>query len=247
MNKQVNIPWLPCLISVLGLTAAGVRRVIYSAAVDGRGLLIPWNLPSMVLLVLTVAAVSAVVAGVGKQGNGNRYADNFPTSKLGGASCLLLALSIAWSLLTREPMVLDRVALLSLLLNWLSLPCLVVTACGRFRGKRTVWIYNAIVCLSFALGMADNYRQWSGNPQVQDYWCQMFAWVGLALTAYHLTAFDVGLGERKHQQIFALLTAFFCLASAFDAGVSLFYLAGAAWCLSNVAKLHPEQRQEVAQ
>lgn len=246
MKKQMHIPWMSCLILVLGLTAAGVRRVIYSAAVDGRGLLIPWNLPSLVLLALAVAAIGAVVAGMKYQGNGNRYGDNFPPSPAGGASCLVLALATAWYLLTQKPAVLDRVSMLSILLGWLSLPCLAVTAYGRLRGKRPVWIFNGIVCLSFALRLADNYRLWSGNPQLQDYWCQMLACVGLTLTAYHLTAFDVGLGHRKHQQAIALLTAFFCLAGCFDGGGNIYYLPAALWSLASAAKLRPEEYGEVA-
>lgn len=246
MKKQVNIPWLPCLILVLGLTAAGVRKVIYGAAVDGRGLLIPWNLPSMVLLALAAAAIALVVTGVRNQGNGNRYGDNFPPSVFGCVSCLLLALSIALELLRQEVQLLDRVALMSIALSWLSLPCLVVTGYGRLKGRRPVWVYNGILCLSFALDLADRYRAWSGNPQLQDYWCQMLACVGLTLTAYHLTAFDVGLGHRKHQQAIALLTAFFCLAGGFDSGVNGFYLATAVWCLASVAKLRPEDSVEVA-
>jgi hypothetical protein len=67
--------------------------------------------------------------------------------------------------------------------------------------------------------------------------------VGLLLTAYQRTAFDVEAGSIRALRITELLAAFACLVAAPDSGQqALFYAAGGMWCL---AGLHTPALPEV--
>ncbi len=226
MKVNWNVNMLRRLVLALCAVAIGMRYLMYFIAVDEKGLLIPWNWPGILLAVITAAAVAVVVLGCRQLTEDENPADVIPGWVWGCA----LALGIVVMLLTETSRG-DNLAKIRYWLGWASLPCLLVTSIGLQMNKRPFFLFHTVVCLFFGLHLVDYYRFWSGEPQLMDCVFQLFGCVGLLLTSYQRTAFDVEMGSIRALRITELLAAFACLAGAADSGQSLFYLAGGMWCL----------------
>lgn len=224
VNWNVNI--LRRLTVALAAVAVGLRYLMYAIAVDEKGLLTPGNLPGILLAVITAAAVMLAIFGCRRLTEFETEADVIPGWVWGCA----LALGIVTMLLTETPRV-DNLAKIRLWLGWASVPCLLAVSLGLHLEKRPTFLFHAVVCLFFGMHLVDYYRLWSGQPQLMDYVFQLFGCVGLLLTAYQRTAFDVEAGNYRALRITELLAAFACLAGATDSGQALFYVAGGMWCL----------------
>ena len=238
MNINWNLNMLRRLTLALVAVAASLRFLMYFIAVDEKGLLTPWNWPGVLLAVVTVAAVALVIMGCRQLTQEENPADLIPGWVWGVA----LAAGIVTMLMTETARV-DILAKIRYWLGWASIPCLLAATFALHLGKRPAFLFHGIVCLFFGLHLVDYYRVWSGEPQLMDYLFQLFGCVGLLLTAYQRTAFDVEAGNYRALRITELLTAFACLVAAADSGQSLFYLAGGMWCLLG---LHAPALQEVA-
>lgn len=225
VNWNVNI--LRRLTLALAAVAVGLRYLMYATAVDEKGLLTAWNWPGVLLAATTVGAVALAIIGCRKLTEEGNPADVIPGWVWGCA----LALGIVTMLLTETPRG-DNLAKIRIWLGWASVPCLLAVTFGLHLGKRPAFLLHAVVCLFFGLYLVDHYRVWSGQPQLMDYVFQLFGCVGLLLTAYQRTAFDVGAGNGRALRITELLAAFACLAGATDSGQALFYVAGGMWCLA---------------
>lgn len=236
INWNVNI--LRRLTVALAAVAIGLRYLMYATAVDEKGLLTPWNLPGVLLAVITVAVVALAIFGCRKVTEFETGADVIP----GWVWGCVLAVGIVL-VLRAGSLKGDTLAKLRLWLGWASVPCLLAVSLGLHLGKRPAFLFHAVVCLFFGLNLVDYYRLWSGQPQLMDYVFQLFGCVGLMLTAYQRTAFDVEAGNGRALRITELLAAFACLVCAADSGQALFYLAGGLWCLMG---LHAPAVQEVA-
>ena len=243
MKNKLNITTLPFLILGLGGIGAALRALMYVSCVDTKGLLVSYNLPMLLVAVITAAAAALVIAPVRTLEGSNRYSDNFPASTVGGVSAMLAAAGIAALLINSIGGFHDTLAAAWRTLGIIAIPCLILAGLCRIRGKRPFFLFHGMVCLFFAVNLANNYRIWSGEPQLADYLWQLLAAVGLTLTAYYRTAFNVGLGSRRMQLGVSLLTAYFCFLSMPDEGVGLFYLTCGLWALAGMGELTPKPRR----
>lgn len=226
MKVNWNVNMLRRLTLALAAVAVGLRYLMYATAVDEKGLLTAWNWPGILLAVITAAAVMLAIFGCRRLTEFETEADVIP----GWIYGCVLAVGIVL-VLRAGSLKGDTLAKLRLWLGWASVPCLLAATFGLHMGKRPSFLLHAVVCLFFGLNLVDYYRLWSGEPQLMDYVFQLFGCVGLLLTAYQRTAFDVGAGNGRALRITELLAAFACLAGATDSGQALFYVAGGMWCL----------------
>ena len=127
--------------------------------------------------------------------------------------------------------------------NVMSVPCLVVTGLCRIRGKRPFFGFHAILCVFCIIHLLNQYRVWSGNPQLPDYLFQVFACISLTLTAYYRTAFDLGMGRRRLYLFSNLMAVYLCFLSLVGSGDGRFYFGGGVWALANLCVLDPPPRQ----
>lgn len=238
MKTNLNLNTLRRLVMALAAVTVGLRFLMYFVAVDEKGLLTPWNLPGILVTLITAAAVAVVVVGYRRLTD----AGENPVLVNDWIYGCALAVGIVVVLLTGTSRG-DGLAKARYWLGWASVPCLLTATLALHMGKRPFFAFHGIVCLFFGLNLVDSYRLWSGEPQLMDYVFQLFGCVGLLLTSYQRTAFDVDLGSIRALRITELLTAFACLVAAPESGQqALFYLAGGMWCL---AGLHAPALPEV--
>lgn len=249
MTNQLHIHRVPYLILGCGGVGAALRYWMYMSAVDEKGLLRSGNLQLILLLILTAAVAVLTWVTVRKMDGSNRFTANFPPSMLGGATSMLAALGTLTTLPVDRIGTLGRLEMSWLVIGLLSIPGMAVAGLFRAQGKRPPFYCHGIACVFFGLHLANQYRLWSGNPEIMDYCFQLFASVGLMVAAYHHTAFDVGLGRRQLQLATNLLTAFCCFVCVSDLEMGLFYLSWGLWCLANLCALvpPPRRRREVRQ
>lgn len=243
MNGKRNISLLPWLVCICGGMGAALWELMNTLCRDEKGLLRPWNLPGILLAVLSVALCVLVLWKTRHLDGTQRYGVNFPPSPWSGLTSIAAALGILWMLIAVPAQRQDMLATVHRLLGFLSIPCLILTGLGRWKGKRPNFLFHGILCLFFGIHLAEQYRVWSSDPETADYLCQLLACAGLTFTAYHRTAFDAGLGKRKQHLITGLLTAYFCLTSLFVEGSGCFYLTCGLWAGADLC-LFPSEPSE---
>ena len=240
MNLNRITRYLPWLILGCGGIGGSLRALMMRLCIDEKGLLKPWNLPQILLILLTLAVLALVILTTRTQAGSNRYGDNFRRSLPAGISSFAAAGAIALLVLRNFGTQKDMLSSICLVAAALSIPCLILAGLARIRGKRPHFLTYAALCLFFGLHMADQYRQWSSLPLMADYVFQLFACVFLSLSAYSHTAFCTGMGRRLRHLVCGTLAAYFSLVSMFVSGYGLFYLVCGVWALLNLC--HPEPR-----
>lgn len=243
MKGKWNISLLPWLVCGYGGLGGVLWALMEQFCRDDRGLLIPWNWPGILLTVMSVGICGIIVYLTRPLAGSNRYSENFPASLPGAISHFTLAAGILWMLFMNPSDHRDVLSILHGALGILSLPCLILAGISRWKGKRPNFLFHGLLCAFFAIHMAEQYRQWSSNPQTADYLCQLLACAGLTLTAYHRAAFDVGMGNRVRHLTVGLIAAYFSLASCFVEGMGLSYLAFGFWSAADLCAIQPRPRQ----
>lgn len=246
MNQKLTLKHtaLPFLILGAGGLGLVLRVLLYTLGTDSRGLLPRYHPLHVVTLVLTAATAAGLVWVLRKLDGSNSYRRNFPASFPAG---LLTFFSAGWMLLVAFSLV-ERAAgtldVLLAVLAFLSVPCLLFTGYCRIQGRRPLFLFHAVIFLFFALYMVCQYRVWSAEPQLPDYFFHIFACVFLTLSAYYHTAFDVGVGRRRMQLFCGLMAAYLCFLSLVGSGDGRFYFGGGVWALANLCTLESPPRKQ---
>ena len=91
----MNNKWKTTCLPILALGCGGIGGALWALmqrlCQDDKGLLIPWNLPGILILLLSVAVVAGVVLLTRPLGGSNRYGDNFAPSLVGGIAAFAAA------------------------------------------------------------------------------------------------------------------------------------------------------------
>ena len=224
MKRTLSPMLLPRLILGLGGIGLVLRIWLYSTGIDDRGLLVVWH-PAGILLTLLAVAVPVFLFLQCKNDTAEgTYHQNFPKSLIGFIGSILEALGIfflSMGILMDRPDILHSVAGV---IGILCFPALVLTGFARWKGKRPSFLLHALVCIFFALRLFCQYRNWSSDPQLQNYCFQMLANICLLMATYQRAAFDLNIGSRRMFRFFTLAAVFFCCLSLASPDAKLFFL-----------------------
>lgn len=240
MKRSVSYKLLPWLTVVMGAIALVLRFALYT--MENQSGLLPHAHP-LYMASLILAAVSAAVTAFFtlRLKGGSSYEANFPFSRP-RAQCSFLAglmlFPVASGFWTGAA---DRLDLVWAVLGFIACICLIATGYLQLQGKKPHFALYALICLFFAFHLICKYRQWSGNPQVEDYVFALFACVFLAIFAYHKTAFSIGGGKRRMLLFSGLMAVFFCIGAIVGDGDARFFAAGAMWAVSNLCVIDPPE------
>ena len=221
--KQRNC--LPLAALVMGLACLVGRRVLYATSVDGTGLLKPGTPLEWGTYLLSVLALALWIAGSRRE-NGRIIPDS--VTALGQISG---AVGTGWTALRYPGEMPGVLGNLWKILGILSAGCLVCSAYCTKTGKKPHFLFLLCPCLFWLTHLVDNYRGWSGQPQLQSYLFALLGTMAMALFTYYTAGSAVGMGKPRLRVFAALAAGYFCIAAALPGKGQLLYLLSALWAL----------------
>lgn len=241
MNLFSKTPRLPHII--LGAGALGlILRLWLMSTADSHGLL-PANHPADTLVwLLTGIVIVFLLLGCRSLLAANKYSFNFPASLPGCIGTGLMGAAILICSVTELSTAADGITRAVAIIGLLCAAALGFLAYCRFTGAHPTFFFHALVSIYLLLRLVSLYRQWSSDPQLQDYAFQLLATVFLMLASYHRIAFDANSGSRRHYAFFALGAVFFCCTALPHCSNAVFFIAGAVWMFTNLCSLLPMPR-----
>lgn len=244
MKKLIPITDLPLLVTATGFLGAALRLWQILRGEDAEGLLIsghPAGILQLVLLAAVILLLAFYTRGVGKEPG---YSRNFSASPLGAVGTVCAAVGIfvtaLWQILSKDTIVLDYVSAVT---GIVAGPALLLAAKGRLEGKKVTCLAHVPACLFLALWLFTRCRVWGAEPEIWRFFPDLAAVLTLLLAAYHLTTFDVNLGERKTYLFWALLASYCCIAALPGSENKLLLLCGAVWMLTNLCALRLRRKK----
>lgn len=237
MKKSGFSQVLPFLILIAGIAGMALQYILFTGAVDERGLLDPshWaDTASWILAALVIVCLAARIAGL----NGSLpYEKLFPRSLVAAAGNLIGAVGICQASVELLSAIGQKLNLITAAAGLMAAAVLLAAGLCRVKGVRLPVFLRFFPIIFFMLHLVCRYRQWSSSTQLQEYAFALFASVFLMLTCYQRGALETGAAGRKRYTFFGLSAAFFCLVSGWRHG--LFYAAAGIWMLTDHCSLQP--------
>lgn len=240
MKKILKNEILLSLTVVLGLCASLLHSRMMSTAIDAKGLLISGHPLTLALWVLSLGFLIFAFSVSRVQRFSAPYRDHFPpctlrglVSMAGGAAVTAFCVRMVHSS-QLLPGIIGTAAGLSM----------VFTGLRRLQGRQPSPLFHCIVCVFFIVDLVLSFRQWSADPQLQDYVLPLMASLSLMLFAYHRASSDADIMNPGRTAFFSLCAAFFCLAALSDPAMRLLYLGAGLWAVGAAPTLEPIEAPE---
>ena len=247
MKRTLSPALLPRLMLGLGGIGLVLQVWMYGTGIDDRGLLVNWHPAWILLVLLTAAAMVLLFLHCREDKAQGTYHQNFPASLAGFLGSIAEAFGIFLLSMTGLMDHPDTLNSVTGFLGVLCFPALVMAGYARWKGKRPSFLLHALVCMFFALRLFCQYRNWSSDPQLQNYCFQMLAGICLMMVAYQRAAFNLNIGSRKAYRFFSLAAVFFCCLSLMAPESKLFYLTAGVGAYTDLCvPVLPEQESPEA-
>ena len=243
MKLQIQPRLLKFLILGAGILGFALRALLYATGFDGRGLLIANHPLSIALWVLTAAAAAVLLLCGFKISGPESYGDAHPVSFSAAMGCFALMAGIGFTVGREFAEFSSRLHLIIWILGICSMAAMGRIGLCRLTGKKPASLFQALLCVYFALRMVSQYRVWSSDPRLLDYCFYLCAYVTLMLTAYHQAAFDAGMGKHRPLWIFSLASVYLCCLSLKSSQDGLLLLGSIIWSFTNLTNLTVHQRR----
>lgn len=239
-SKTARLPYFTLGAGALGF----VLRLWLMSTADSHGLLPPNHPANTLVWLLSGVFIIFLLFGCRSLLSANKYSFNFPAFLPGCIGTGLMAAGILICSLTELSAAADNISRAVAILGLLCVPVLGFLAHCRFKGAHPSYFFHALISIYLLLRLVSLYRQWSSDPQLQDYAFQLLATVFLMLASYHRITFDANIGSRRHYTFFALGAVFFCITALPHCDSAAFFIAGAAWMFTNLCSLLPMPRTQ---
>lgn len=229
--------YLPLTALLPGALCLCLRSLLYRTAVDDTGLLKAGTVleGSVYLLTALSLALFAVLAWK------NEALPSMPCVAALGQ--LAGAVGIGWTVARYPGEMPGVLGTLWRLSGAVAAVCLVWTAICDYQQRKPHFLTRLAPCLFYLVQMLDNYRGWSGRPQLQSYLFDLLATIAMALLAYYRTAADVGLDKPRMRRFTALAAGFLCLSAVLTAKTRPQYLLCVLWALTSLYSPKPEKAE----
>ena len=221
---------LPLAALVMGLACQIGRWTLYRTAVDATGLLTAGTPLEWGSYALSVLAIGLFAAAVGKL----RETEVSSSPILAGLGQLIGGLGLGWTALRYPGEMPGLFGIAWKILGIAAAICLLWSALQTFQKKTPQFLALLAPCLFWLTHLIDNYRGWSGQPQLQSYLFALLSTMAMALFTYYTAADSVGLGKPRQRVFSALSAGFLCLAAMLPGPekTQLLFFTSALWAIS---------------
>lgn len=221
---------LPLAALVMGLACQIGRWTLYRTAVDATGLLTagtPLEWGSYALSVLAIGLFAAAAGKLGETGVSS-------SPILAGLGQLIGGLGLGWTALRYPGEMPGLLGIAWKILGIAAAICLFWSALLTFQKKTPHFLVLLAPCLFWLVHLIDNYRGWSGQPQLQSYLFSLLATMAMALFTYYTAADSVGLGKPRLRVFAGLSAGYLCLAAMLPGPekTQLLFFTSALWAIS---------------
>lgn len=222
--------YLPLAALVMGLACQIGRWTLYRTAVDATGLLTAGTPLEWGSYALSILAIGLFAAAAGKLGE----TEVSSSPILAGLGQLIGGLGLGWTAVRYSGEMPGMLGNLWRILGIASALCLIWSTWCTFRRKNTPFLLSLAPCLFWLTHLIDNYRGWSGQPQLQSYLFALLATMAMALFTYYTAAEVVGMGKPRLRVFAGLSAGYLCLAAMLPGPekTQLLFFTSALWAIS---------------
>ena len=220
---------LPLAALVMGLACQIGRWTLYRTAVDATGLLTAGTPLEWGSYALSILAIGLFAAAVGKMGETEVSSEPI----LAGLGQLIGGLGLGWTAVRYSGEMPGLLGILWKILGIVSALCLLWSALQTFQKKTPHFLALLVPCLFWLTHLIDNYRGWSGQPQLQSYLFALLSTMAMALFTYYTAAEVVGMGKPRLRVFAGLSAGFLCLAAMLPGPekTRILFFTSALWAL----------------
>ena len=232
---------IPILVLLTG--AAGVMlRLWLNSTRDAGGFVVRGHISGFLLLLFSLAVLGGLYWICRYFRGANKYSFNFPASPVSAAGMAVGALGIAVTAAQEIMAAPELLGLLTGALGVLAAAALALAAWKRWKGVPVSVFIHGGICIYLMLRLFSMYRNWSADPRLEEYLCELLALASGMVAVYHRAAFGLDMGNRRWYVFFNLVTAYFCCVSLVG-GMPVFYVAMGVWMLTDLCDLTPMPRE----
>lgn len=223
---------LPLAALVMGLACQIGRWTLYRTAVDATGLLTAGTPLEWGSYALSVLAIGLFAAAAGKL----REPDAFASPTFAALGQLIGGLGLGWTALRYPGEMPGLLGIAWKILGIISAICLILSAFQSFQKKTPHFLALLAPCLFWLVHLIDNYRGWSGQPQLQSYLFALLATMAMALFTYYTAVEAAQMGKPRLRLFAGLSAGYLCLAAMLPGPEKnqLLFFTSALWAVSDL-------------
>ncbi len=242
MNQLLKSYYLPWYLLGAGLLGAVLRLLLFATGMDQKGLLASGHWAAVLIWVLTAGALALLIYLCLDLKQAAKYSFNFPAFLPGSIGAAMASLGVLVTSVSALSHSTDTVTTLCAVFGLLSAGALAFLAYCRYQGLQPSSLFPMVICVYLMLRLVCQYRAWSWDPQIMDYFFCLMATVSLMLASYYDACFCAHSGNRRMHTVTHLAAVYFCLVSLPRSDAPVFYPAMAAWMFTNLCSLTPLPR-----
>lgn len=239
LKEYLRTEYLPYAILAAGCLGALLRFLLFATGLDSKGLLVSGHAAQILLWILTAGVAVLLLYWTKDLKQAPKYSFNFPPSLFGalGSAAAAVGLLIMSINLMRSSS--DDLSVFAGILCLLSAAALGFLANCRFKGLHPSALFPMIICAFLMANLVCMYRQWSGNPQMEEYVFCLLASVCSMLACYYSASFAANAGNRQLHTLTHLGAVYFCLLSLPRCEFPIFYISMILWLFTDLCDLTP--------
>ncbi len=236
--------YIPLIALGAGIVTFFLRFWLIATGIDHRGLFLPDHPANALSFVVLALGLGLMYLCLRPMTGKPSYEKMFPKSPIALLGSVVGGVSILYTTLLDFTQMQDTSALLCSVFGVLSALGILLAGVLRYRGKRPHVLCHSFVSIYMMVHLVCQYRQWSAEPQLQEYFFQMLSSVFLMITAYHRATLDSLIGNRRWFVFFNYGCVLLCL-SALQGENWVFYAGLGIWCATCNCSVTPEKEMEL--
>lgn len=245
MKRNSRGRGLSVLMLLLGIAALVLRKMLYTVAVDDKGLLLQ-NHPLEILLTALTAAVLTVILLAVRKLQGDRCYETLYSADLPAAFGNIAAgAGILITSLTGASGVGGYLESVWRILGLAAPVCLGLAGLARAWGKKPFFLLHVAACLFYVVHIVTRYQLWSGNPQMQDYIFALLGAVALMFFGFYTAALEAGCGSLRMMRGMGLAALYLCTGELARSSCPALYLGGIFWVLTDLCSMQNLSSDEI--